>query len=328
MAARRPILDIGVCGLGSIGRRHLRVLATRSDVRAHGFDPAFEPTEAERTIVVESSYEDLLTNAADGVIIATPDASHAPLAQQACRAGVAVLVEKPVTDSTPAADDMQRVAEEHGVPVLVGHVLRHAAVVRRARQLLAEAAIGTPVSFHATLGAYETLEVARVRFTEHHPYRLAFDYVHEWDYLQHLLGPIARCAAVAATRGALPLRQDPNVIDAVLELEDGTVGTVHLDYVERHGARTARIVGDRGVLTLDLRGGSLLLAAADGTSRREVHAEERDAIFARQLDHFIDVVRGRAAPSVPISEARCALAVAEAIRAACSEQAWVAVARD
>jgi predicted dehydrogenase len=322
------VLDIGVCGLGSIGRRHLRVLAARTDVRAHAFDPAYDPSdpvEDAGRVAVRHSYDALLASATDGVIIASPDATHAPLAQQACRAGVAALVEKPVADSTAAADDMRRTADEHGVPVLVGHVLRHAAVLRRARQLLQEEAIGTALSFHATLGAYETLEAARMRFAEHQAYRLAFDYVHEWDYLQHLLAPITRCAATAAARGQLPLRERPNVIDAVLELADGTVGTVHLDYVERHGARTARVVGDRGVLIIDLRRGTLLIGAADGTTREEVYTQQRDELFARQLDHFLDVVRGRAAPAAPISEARRALAVAEAIRAACRDGAWIDV---
>ena len=78
--------------------------------------------------------------------------------------------------------------------------------------------------------------------------------------------------------------------------------------------RRARIVGDRGVLVVDLRAGSLTITSDDQPERAEQHAEERDAVFARQLDHFVDVVRGRVEPLVPISEARRALAVAEAIR--------------
>ncbi len=328
--ARDEILQLGVCGLGSIGRRHLRLAAARPDVQVHAYDPAYDALDpiagVEDMVIVEPSVERLLAGSSDGVIIATPDGTHAPLTQQACRSGVAVLVEKPVADSVVAADAMECTAAETGVPVLVGHVLRHLRVMGRARQLLGGGAIGTPVSFHATLGAYETLELARMRLGEPQPFRLAFDYTHEWDYLQHLLGPITRCAAIASTHGDLPLLERPNVIDAVLELENGMTGTVHLDYVERDGARQARIVGDRGVLVVDLRAGSLTITSNDQPDRIERHAEERDAVFARQLDHFIEVMRGRAEPLVPISEGRRALAVAEAIRAACEQTTWQSVA--
>ena len=117
------------------------------------------------------------------------------------------------------------------------------------------------------------------------------------------------------------------MIDAILELEDGLTGSVHLDYVERDGARRARIVGDRGVVAVDLRAGSLTITGDDRPDDTERLAEDRDAVFARQLDHFVEVVRGRVEPMVPIAEARRALAVAEAIRTACEHSTWERVAR-
>lgn len=319
-------LDLGVCGLGSIGRRHARLLAARPDVRLRVFDPAYDGSDALASgldaVAIEPSFEALLADASDGIVIAVPDALHAPLTIQACRAGAHVLVEKPVADSVVAAREMERVAAACGVQVLVGHVLRHASVLVRARSLLHDGVIGTPLSFHATLGAYETLEMARMRFSEDLPYRLAFDYTHEWDYLQWLLGDVIRCAAVAHCDGDLPLLERPNVIDALLELESGATGSVHLDYVERDGARQVRIVGDRGVLEVDLRTGSLVARGVDGSNRTEHHAEHRDVGFSRQLDHFIDMIRTGRPAIVPISEARRALSVAEAIVAASEQGSW------
>jgi predicted dehydrogenase len=319
-------LHVGVCGLGSIGRRHARLLTERADVHVHVFDPArgdSDNTSIESgALIVEPSFEQLLAMANDGVVIATPDAFHAPLTVQACHAGVPVMVEKPVADSQDAAREMERVAERCGVPVLVGHVLRHVTVLSRVRTLLHEGTIGTPLSFHATLGAYETLEAAHMRLNAEQPYRLAYDYSHEWDYVQWLLGRVVRCSAVASCRADLPLVQSPNVIEALLELETGTIGSVHLDYVERVGARGVRIVGDRGVIDVDLREGSLAASSANGATWRENHREDRDVAFARQLSHFVDVIRGHSRVLVSIAEARQAVAVAEAVRAACERASW------
>lgn len=67
------------------------------------------------------------------------------------------------------------------------------AVAATVKELIGD--LGTPVSAHASLGAYETLRLARNRFADTVGYRLPYDYSHEWDYLQWYLGPIARVAA-------------------------------------------------------------------------------------------------------------------------------------
>jgi predicted dehydrogenase len=313
-------VTIGVVGLGSIGRRHARLLAGCERVAVRVFDEDPRAAAALTATTPAANLDELLA-ACDGVVIATPDEFHAPLAIAACQAGTPVLVEKPVSDSVAGANAMAAVAAATGVPVLVGHVLRHLTVIGRLYELLGAGAIGTPVSFHASVGAYETLELARTRFVTAARHRLSFDYTHEWHYIQWLLGPIVRCVAACHLGGELPLRQDPNVIDALVALASGVTGSVHLDYVERNGGRAIRIVGDRGVLTADLGDGTITTRTRAGELRHEQHVEDRDAPFRRQLGHFLDVVAG-AAPLVTIEEATRALAVAEAVVASCEAGVW------
>jgi len=325
------LLRLGVCGLGSIGRRHARLLSMRDNVTVYVYDPDVavgDPVGPDLgPAIVEPSYEALLAAACDGIVIATPDALHAPLTIQASRAGRPVLVEKPVADTSVAARAMQAVSAETGMPVLVGQVLRYSSVMIRAKELLQEAAIGTPLSFHATVGAYETLEMAHTRFNDDVRYRLVFDYVHEWDYLQWLLGDVASCAAIGNLAGDLELVQSPNVIDVLLTMGNGVSGTAHLNYVERNGGRSARIVGDRGVLAIDLRAGTVSVSDRDGATEHEEYAEHRDIAFERQLDHFIDVSTKGDPVGVPVAVAGRSVAVAEAIVAACETGQWQQVER-
>lgn len=331
MTAAGAPLRIGVCGLGSIGLRHARLLAETPGVTVTGYDAAPHglvlPPSLSATLAVAGSFEELLDAAPDGIVVATPDALHAPQAIEACRRGTAVLVEKPVADGVAAAEELARVAAEHGAGVLVGYVLRHYAVLRRVRDLLSDGAVGTPVAAHVNLGAYETLRVARNRFADTDRYRLPYDYSHEWDYLQWLLGPASSVAAVARLAGDLPLRQDPNVIDGVLTFASGLAGTFHLDYVQEGQGRRLEVVGDRGTLRADLARGTITVRAHAGalTSSYEC-AEERDTAFGRQLAHFLDVVRGTAEPLVTVYDGIRALRVADAVVAACEGGTWAAVA--
>jgi predicted dehydrogenase len=317
-------LTIGLSGLGSIGRRHARLLAGRADVRLLVYDtsPPDDLPEAECV----PSFERLLQSGVDAVVVASPDEAHLDQAGAACRAGVPVLVEKPLAASLDAGRELVAIAGESKAPVLVGYVLRHTAALRRVGELLEAEVVGPIASVHALLGAYETLIAARNRFANAVPYRLVYDYSHEWDYLAWLCGPIR---SVAASGRRLPdpeFAEDPNVLDGVLGFVSGVAGTFHLDYVQRRSTRELTVVGERGRLRADLRSGAIRLALDDDTERVEELAEPRDASFERQLEHFLAVVRGEEQPLVTASDGLRALAVAEAVRAAAESGTWVTVA--
>ena len=73
----------------------------------------------------EPTLDGLLARAdIDAVIIATPDATHAPLALECLRAGKHVLVEKPLAATVEEARAMVTTARRYGRTVAVGHVER------------------------------------------------------------------------------------------------------------------------------------------------------------------------------------------------------------
>ena len=309
---------IGVSGVGSIGLRHVRLLAELPDVTVTVYDAS--PRELRLPVDVAPSFDALLDAGLDGLVVATPDAAHAEQTVAARRRGIPVLVEKPLADSRAAAE---RVAASDGAKVLVGYVLRHYAVFDTVRDLLSDGAVGEPVSTSVSLGAYETLRLARNRFGPDDRYRLPYDYSHEWDYLQWLLGPVAEVAAAARTVTGLPLVQRPNVIDGVLRLASGVTGTFHLDYVQDGGGRRLEIAGTAGTLRADLAGGTVRVRAHGATMVREYdRREHRDAAFTRQLRHFLDVIAGTAEPVATVADGIRAIAVADTVVTACEQPGW------
>lgn len=313
---------VGVCGLGSIGRRHARVLAGIDGVSVVAYDPV--PWEPEDGVRVERapSLDALLVRDVAGLVVASPDRFHAGAAVAALRAGVPVLVEKPLSGSSAEAAVIARVASETRTPLLLGYVLRSYACMRRAHELIADGAVGQPVSFQAMLGAYETLVLARNRFGTDEPDRLFFDYSHEWDYLRWLLGPIEGGFAVAREAGDLPLSQSPNVVDGVLRLVTGVTGTVHLDYVQDPGGRSFTVIGDRGTLHVDVPSGTVALSRAGAARVVEDHSEPRDSAFRAQAQHFLRVADGMEAPRADLRDGLAAVAVAEALRESAATRSW------
>jgi predicted dehydrogenase len=320
---------IGITGVGSIGTRHARVFSELDDVTVVLHDAVTTQQQLHDRVgpqfEVAPTLEDLLDRGVDGLVVASPDEFHAPAAVAACRRKVAVLLEKPMADTIDAARQIAHAATVSGTPVLMGYVLRHVRSMQGALALLRGGAIGVPVSFQVMLGAYETLQVARNRFDQAAYGTLFRDYSHEWDYVRWLLAPVSGGFALARTAGALELVQDPNVVDVLLRLVDGTTGTVHLDYVQAPGTRRFTIVGDHGTLDVDVPSGQLRVRCAGQADRVDTYLETRDAAFRAQAEHFVAVADRSVLPAVDIHDGLAALLVADAMCRSAIEQRWVGV---
>lgn len=78
----------------------------------------------------------------DAAIVTTPDWTHADIAVDLLRAGIAVYLEKPLAITIEGADAVLQAAAETDTPLYVGHNFRHAAVVRLMREVIDRGEIG------------------------------------------------------------------------------------------------------------------------------------------------------------------------------------------
>lgn len=137
LAASRVIgandrINIGIIGVGSKGRGHLRLLLARSrdrgDVRVVAVSDIYSKRreEALSRAALDSGrgyveYQELLARTdVDGVVIATPDHWHATMALDAIEAGKDVYLEKPMTYSIDEARRIAEVVERTGRVLQVG----------------------------------------------------------------------------------------------------------------------------------------------------------------------------------------------------------------
>jgi predicted dehydrogenase len=98
-----------------------------------------------------SHLEALLTEASiDAVYIATPNSNHVDLALRAAKAGVHVLCEKPLAESTADAQVMADTCEHFGVKLMVAYRLHFDEATLSGFELLANGKIGEPRIFEST----------------------------------------------------------------------------------------------------------------------------------------------------------------------------------
>jgi predicted dehydrogenase len=139
---------IGLAGYGLGGRSfHAPLIASASDCEFLG---VITTSPERRRQVAEDlarpvfgSLEELAEAGAEAVAISTPADTHAPLAQQALRLGLAVVCDKPFTLDAESARETVGLAERLGVPLTVYQNRRWDSDFRTLRELVDNGSLGT-----------------------------------------------------------------------------------------------------------------------------------------------------------------------------------------
>ncbi len=155
----RPVnapVRIALVGCGAIAQRyHLPVLLAHPATRAglilvdSNRERLAEMAREHDVVHATTDYRALPT-AVDGVVIATPPASHREIALHFLTRGVHVLCEKPLADTAADAREMLAAAEAAGVALAVNQTRRLFPTYGAIRQLIAEGELGElrSISYH------------------------------------------------------------------------------------------------------------------------------------------------------------------------------------
>ncbi|MEY2926732.1 MAG: hypothetical protein RL367_1209 [Pseudomonadota bacterium] len=338
-------LKIAVVGAGTIGRRHVTYLDASKSAE---LSAVVDPTEAAKAFALTAGvpwFADLdtllATQRPDGLIVATPNPLHHSNARDAIKAGVPVLVEKPLADTIEAAEAIVAAAAASHVPVLTGHHRRHSATLQKAKTIIDEGIIGRVVAVHATCWFYKPdayFDVTWRREAGSGP--VLINLIHDVDNLRYLLGEVVAVQAVEANfiRGFAV--EDSCVI--LLHFASGALGTMtvsdaivapwsweltsgeNCDY-HQTSQNCYMIGGSHGSLALP----SLEVWSNTGERSWNQPVEvERAGIdcgdpLARQIAHFCAVIQGNETPVCSASDGLGSLKVISAIKQAAASGTMV-----
>lgn len=234
-----------------IGRHHARLLQTGGFARFAGaVDPGGDQYGAvlDPALVHPSVDALLAAGAPDFAVVAVPTAQHADVATQLARAGVHVLVEKPLAGTVAEAEGLLAAIEGAGVRGAVGHVERYNPALLGVREHIGE--IGQ-VFLIATerVGPFPD----RIRDVG-----VVMDLAtHDLDLVRWLGN--ADIVQVAAQKAIKMGREHEDLVLITGRLGNGTTFNCVVDRVTPTKRRRTRILGERGMLEADTLTGDLVL---------------------------------------------------------------------
>ena len=316
MALRRRLV---VVGLGSIGRRHARLLSQRPELQVEWCESepaAVTAAEAElgRPVKIHSTFAAMIESRPELVVIATPHGEHLAQTSAALRAGAHVLCEKPMADTLAAATEMLQAERETGRVLTIGFQLHFNPGLRRLRELVTGGELGTVVHLHCRVGSYITLVNSRSRYQGRVEGALLMDYTHQPDLLYWMLNEAPTGVFASGGQGGVPeLTSNPNFINLNCDYARPLIGTIHLNYLQMPERHEYEIVGDRGWAMFDLNTGRLRRGQrSDSREWIEEFGVDRDPVYAAEHQAFLEAVAGLRTSESPAREAMVSMQIIEA----------------
>jgi predicted dehydrogenase len=292
MALKRRIV---VVGLGSIGRRHARLLAQRDDLSVEWCEPSEDSlSRAKQDLkapdVIHTSFDEMLATRPEMIVVATPHHCHADQACAALEANIHVLCEKPLSDTLETANRIKAAVEKSRAVLTVGFQLHFHPALLRIHEAIRAGTLGSIHHAHCRVGTYVTLVNSQSRYQRDLEGALFLDYAHQPDILFWLLGK-EPCGvyAIGGKGGGLPFQSNPNFSSISCDYEEPLISTIHLNYLQSPERHEYEIVGDRGWMLFDLNSGVLRIGR-HGIDSPEVicYSPERDGLYQMEHQAFFD----------------------------------------
>lgn len=313
-------VGLTVIGAGAMGQNHIRFIQEEIGSELVAIADAYEGAQkiAEKAGVpfYQDSTKMMEDVKPDGIIVVTPNHLHLPIAREAIKRGIPVLVEKPISDDLEDAKKFAKESKAATVPVLVGQHRRYNPFVNAAKQVIdgGELAKLTVASFHYMIykeDNYFDVEWRRKKGAG----PILVNLVHDVDLLRYLIGEVDAVQALSSSSARGFETEDSAVVNvhfksgalASMTLSDATVSPWNWEATAREDAQYRPfdadayfIGGTKGSLSLP----RLHHFAYNGEPswhkplKLDISPVDSQLPHKMQLKHFIQVILKNEAPIV------------------------------
>jgi predicted dehydrogenase len=321
-----------IVSLGSIGLRHLRNLrALRPDahiavLRQHtSVESGAVPAGADQQF---TTLEQVLAYKPDAAIIAGPSTTHLDLAIHLAKAGVHLLIEKPLADKPEGLDVLIKLCKQHGLILMTGYNLRFLPSLREVHRLIKAGTIGRVLGARAEVGQYlpDWRPLSDYRQTVSAQRGLGggvlLELSHEFDYIYWMFGSPARVTARGGHYSQLEVDVE-DMVEITLEYQSpARLINIHLDFVQRAPMRRCRFIGDAGTLLWDGLTDRIECYKAE-TGKWEIFNEfacnDRNQMYLDELQQFFRCIELGETPLIDGVQGYAVLEIAHAAQSSISQ---------
>ena len=315
--------------MGSIGKRHIGIIKEQfpeiliSVLRHQKCGEKFHMDGVEHCF---SSIEDALAYRPEAAIIANPATYHLATAKPLARAGVHLLIEKPISITGDGLDSLISICNENNVVLMTGYNLRFLPSLKIFRKNLYDKKIGRIFSIRSEVGQY--LPGWRLdsdyRDTVSAQKRLGggvlLELSHEIDYLLWLFGSIDWVKAHISKQSNLEVdvEDTAHIILGFDKDESGyqLIASLNMDFIRQDTVRNCTVIGEKGSLKWNAITGTVEYFGVEENKWQIIFSEspERNYTYIEEVNHFFECIDKNEKPLISGVEGKATVDVIEAVK--------------
>jgi len=317
-----------IVGLGSIGKRHVRIL---QEIVPNVEITVLRHKECQDLSVL--GIKNCVTNIIQALkfkpqaaIISNPASFHIDVATQLAQEHVHLLIEKPISNSTKGVAELIDICSNNGTVLMTGYNLRFLPSLLKFRSLLRDGFCGSVFSVRAEVGQYlpswrpESDYKKDVSANATLGGGVLLELSHEIDYMRWLFGEVEWVNAIELKQGNLEIDVE-DTLHMILGFENTAdkkpiVATLSMDFIRHDSTRSCTVIADRGTLRWNGVDGDIKYFEQGNTDWQLLYENknERDSSFTAELDHFLKCITKADKPKITGNDGLVVLKIIEAIR--------------
>ncbi|MDZ4713433.1 MAG: Gfo/Idh/MocA family oxidoreductase [bacterium] len=304
-------MNILVCGIGSIGRRHIRIL---KELGVKNFI-AYRSEKNGKKISDDSIKEifdlnEIADHKIDGALITNPTSLHVKTATTLATAGIPMLIEKPLGKDLDGIDELQKIVTEKNVQVLMGYNFIYHPAIMEMKKLIAEEKIGRIVAARSQFGTYmpgwhkeEDYKKSYAALPELGG-GVVLTSIHEQNYLTDFFGKVTDVMAMEVGGSEIGIDSE-EAVEILMKHESGVVSNVHLNFFQKPYFRNCQLIGNDGTMFWDFMKPEITILKKDNAETIKLGKDAMellDVSYKEQLKHFLDVISKNVEPRITLQD--------------------------
>lgn len=308
------IKKILIISLGSIGRRHLKIIKKlRPEIKVNLFRRKIpiNKSKEEKYLVNKTfnSLKEAIKEGADAAIVASPAKFHIEHSLELMGANIPILIEKPISDNLSNCSKLKELSKEKNSLITVGYVLRHSKVLNEFKRILNENHIGKNLYAEIKCGSYLP------DWRKDKDYRksvsaksslgggVLLELSHEINYANLLFGPFKYFKSISTNTNQLGINVE-DIAKIIAINNNNFLVHIHLDFCSNSNERYCKLFGNMGYIKLDFNNQLITIKKNNAEKLIKIQVKERfNDMYIHQTKHFLDCVENNNEPIVTIDDA-------------------------
>jgi len=313
---------LAIVGLGSIGRRHLRLISEiRPDIEiivvrsGHGGE-CDEESMATKTVY---SIGDAIKEGIQAAIVSSPATLHLKQSLELAKNGIHLLIEKPISHTSDRVKELLKIVNENRITTMVGYVLRYDLGAIKFKNWLDNKIKGKILHARIECGSY----LPDWRLDQNYRKTVSalpelgggvlLELSHELDYLHWFFGNPVDVQAQIRNSGTLDINVEDQA-DLLITSKQGYPITVQIDFNRRHIERKCKVLTTEGELIWDAVNKNVTWKGVNKEQSKYEYNNERNSIYRKQLEVFFDCIENDNDPIVTVKDGINVISLIDAVR--------------